>query len=179
MTPAERLATLGPAAALVDVMAFFDSLPAVGVEEMLGQWRGGEIATGHAFDGVLEPGGWYGKRFTSADEVDPLLFRRPGGSLVAGNPALMPLGLIGRFPRLSKNWFAAALFRASVPLLKTGKSRARLRMTEYRGLVSATMIYDALAINDVFRRVDRDTLIGAMDIRGWPDPFFFTLSRDS
>jgi hypothetical protein len=26
-------------------------------------------------------------------------------------------------------------------------------MTEYRGVVSATMIYDALPINDVFRKV--------------------------
>ena len=31
---------------------------------------------------------------------------------------------------------------------------ARLRMTEYRGVVSATMIYDSLPLNDVFRKVD-------------------------
>ena len=44
-------------------------------------------------------------------------------------------------------------------------------MTEYRGVVSATMIYDSLPIIDIFRKVDDDTVLGAMDLRFTPQPF--------
>lgn len=40
------------------------------------------------------------------------------------------------------------------------------------------MCYDALPINDVFRKVDDDTLVGAMDLRGLEMPFMFVLRRD-
>ena len=173
-----RLELLEPAATLAAALALYDSLPPVPIEAMIGQWRGGEIATGHRFDGLLGPAGWYGKRFHSADAVDPLVFRRTDGRLFAGNPALMPLGLLDRFPALAKSKVSAAMFRAAAPRFATTESKARLRMTEYRGKVSATMIYDALPINDVFRLVDADTVIGAMDIRGYADPFIFTLRRD-
>jgi hypothetical protein len=41
------------------------------------------------------------------------------------------------------------------------------------------MVYDALPIIDVFRRVGPDTVIGAMDMRGLPAPFLFLLERDA
>ena len=63
-------------------------------------------------------------------------------------------------------------------LLQTEQPKARLRMTEYRGVVSATMIYDSLPINDVFRKVDEDCVLGAMDMRFTPQPFFFVLRRE-
>jgi Domain of unknown function (DUF4334) len=40
------------------------------------------------------------------------------------------------------------------------------------------MVYDTLPIVDVFRRVDADTLLGLMDLRGLPEPFLFLLERD-
>ena len=40
------------------------------------------------------------------------------------------------------------------------------------------MIYDDQPIVDVFRRIDDDTLLGVMDLRGMPEPFFFVLERD-
>jgi hypothetical protein len=40
------------------------------------------------------------------------------------------------------------------------------------------MIYDHLPIIDIFRRVDEDTLLGVMDMRGLADPYFFILRRD-
>src|SRR3712207_6459776 len=76
-----RLEELEPAAPASVVLAFYDSLPAVRVEELLGAWRGSEIATGHPFDGLLGPSGWHGKNFRSADDVDPLVFRRSDGVL--------------------------------------------------------------------------------------------------
>jgi hypothetical protein len=40
------------------------------------------------------------------------------------------------------------------------------------------MIYDAKPINDVFRRVDDDTVLGLMDYRKWGRPYFFLLHRE-
>lgn len=167
---------LEPAAALADLLDYFDRQAAVAPDEMLGRWKGFEIATGHVYDGLLGPLGWWGKSFRSSDDVDPLLFER-GGKLFAGNPGLMPLALVERFPALAKSRPSAALFRFLSPLLRTGKPRARLRALTYRGVTSAAMIYDQLPIADCFRKVDRDTLIGAMDIRGFADPYIFVLRR--
>jgi hypothetical protein len=60
----------------------------------------------------------------------------------------------------------------------TEQFKARLRMTEYRGRLSATMVYDDRPILDVFRKVDRDTLLGLMDARDLP-PYFFVLRREA
>jgi len=48
----------------------------------------------------------------------------------------------------------------------------------YRGKTSATMSYDNLPINDVFRKVDDNTVLGIMDLKGMKQPFFFVLRRD-
>ena len=40
------------------------------------------------------------------------------------------------------------------------------------------MIYDQLPINDVFRRLGDETVLGAMDFRGSRRPYFFVLRRD-
>lgn len=176
MTASDRLAHLEQGAPLAEVLDFYDSLPALAPDEMLGQWKGGEIATGHLYDGLLGPSGWWGKNFRTVDAVDPLVFERRGKRF-AGNPGLMPLGLIERMPGLAKSAPSAALFRLLSPLMRTGKPRARLRPLTYRGVTSAAMIYDQLPIADCFRRVDADTLVGAMDIRGHEQPYFFTLRR--
>lgn len=167
---------LEPAAALADLLDYFDRQAAVAPDEMLGRWKGSEVATGHVYDGLLGPSGWWGKSFRSSDDVDLLLFKR-GGKLFAGNPGLMPLALVERFPALAGSRPSAALFRFVSPLLRTGKPRARLRALTYRGITSAAMIYDQLLIADCFRKVDADTLLGAMDIRGFTDPYFFVLRR--
>ena len=48
-------------------------------------------------------------------------------------------------------------------------------MTTYRGKSSATMIYDQLPINDVFRKIDQDAVFGVMDLKGMKSPFFVIL----
>ena len=60
----------------------------------------------------------------------------------------------------------------------TDKPKARLRTVEHRGVATAAMVYDALPIIDVFRRVAPDEVLGLMDLRGLPAPFFFLLARD-
>lgn len=54
---------------------------------------------------------------------------------------------------------------------------ASLRMVEYRGVVTATMVYDRHAIFDHFRLVTDDTVIGSMDRKGEPAPLLFALTR--
>jgi hypothetical protein len=65
-----------------------------------------------------------------------------------------------------------------IRLLKTKHSQARARMIEYRGKVSATMVYDFLPINDHFRMIDDNSVLGMMDFKGLENPFPFVLERD-
>ena len=51
-------------------------------------------------------------------------------------------------------------------------------MMEYRGQVTATMMYDYLPIHDHFRKIDDNTVLGLMDFKPISQPFFFLLKRD-
>lgn len=145
---------------------------------MLGRWRGEGLPSGHPMDGLLERFGWYGKEFNSPDDVQPLLCRQAGGDIFAVNPAFVPIGLVNRHIGLFHTRFAEKFFALTGRAAATRKPTARLRMTEHRGVVTATMIYDSLPINDVFRAVDADTVLGLMDLRGMAQPFWFILRRD-
>ena len=158
------------------IAAYYDSLPDVTIEEILGQWHGAEVPSGHPMDGLLDVSGWYGKRFDDAESVHPLLFGEPG-DLFPVNPGRVPMGLLNRLgtrmPRFRPPGGAAS-FRP----LTTRRHRARLRRVEFRGKVSTGMVYDQLPIIDHFRKIDDDTLLGAMDLRDSPRPYFFLLQRD-
>lgn len=54
---------------------------------------------------------------------------------------------------------------------------ATLRTVEYRGVATATMVYDKHPIFDHFRQVDTDTLLGVMDRKGDAMPLYFYLSK--
>ncbi|KAD3633018.1 DUF4334 domain-containing protein [Arthrobacter yangruifuii] len=174
--PLQRLQDLQAGTDAGTALAFFDSLPPVQVADMYGSWRGTELPTGHPLDGLLEPLGWYGKRFDGAEEVFPLVFS--GGGVFNVNPSLVPLPMVLRFSPMLRKRELLASARPFLRVARTRRPGARLRMTEYRGVSSATMIYDALPVLDVFRRVDADTVLGAMDLRGVRLPFFFVLRRD-
>lgn len=177
--PAARLASFEAAGGTTaDVLALFDSLPPVSVEAILGQWRGTGLASGHRWDGLLERFGWYGKAFDGAEDVQPLLCKGRGGEIFAVNSAFVPIGLVNRHIGLFHTRFAAAVFALAGRVAATGRQTARLRMMEFRGVVTATMIYDSLPIQDVFRAAASDTLLGVMDLRGLAQPFFFVLRRD-
>lgn len=161
------------------VAACFDSLPAMTVEAMLGSWQGAGITTGHPLEGLLERYGWYGKRFESTEVVHPLVMGAPGRQYTL-DPALLSFGVARRFPALVRAPLVVGIARRGFRLFATRRPTARLRMTTFRGVTSATMLYDAHPIHDVFRKVDDDTVLGAMDIRGdvMPDLFYFTLRRE-
>jgi hypothetical protein len=160
-------------------LEFFDSLRTVTLEEMDGRWRGSALRTGHRMDGLLEAFGWYGKEFSGPDFVYPLLFETGGGKVFAINPKWIPYWFLIRARGSSFSW--RPLWRGLIsllrPLVGTQKPGARIRMLEARGKLSATMIYDFLPIQDVFRRVDNETLLGLMDPRDVAQPFFFVLRR--
>lgn len=161
-------------------LAVFDAAEAVEPEFMIGTWHGAELPTQHPMDGLLEASGWWGKQFTDAETVHPLLFpTSDGNALWALNPALAfgGLGISSKVPLL-KNRSVAGPIAALRPVLQTRSPKARLRTTRYRGVNTATMIYDQLPINDVFRRLTDDAVIGAMDLRGSRRPYFFVLHRD-
>jgi hypothetical protein len=128
-------------------------------------------------DGRLEPSGWYGKQFDDVDHVHPLLFATPAGDVFPVDPRRVPLALVDKVPPavVARGRRALGVLR---PVLRTTKHRARLRELRHRGVVTAAMVYDDLPIIDVFRRVDDDTVLGAMDLRGVAQPYFFVLQRD-
>ena len=163
----------------IQALSAFDALDPVDIDFMLGGWKGEGFYTGHPFDGLLEAYHWHGKRFDSPEEVHPLVFRTLGGGLAYVNPAFLgwPLNMVDTLPM--PKWSAVGkVFQTLVPVMETLKSRARLRMTTYRGKSSATMIYDQLPINDVFRKIDDDSVFGVMDLKRMKNPFFFILRRE-
>lgn len=160
-----------------EALAFADALDPVAPADMLGRWRGSGLPTGSPLDGLLEAYGWYGKEFLDAERVHPLLFATRSGPRPV-DPALLPLGVLRDRPGPAHSRAARTAFRLVRPLLTTSKPRARLRSVEHRGVHTAAMVYDALPIIDVFRRVSDDVRLGLMDLRGLPDPFFFVLRRE-
>ena len=171
-----RLAALEPRCGADQALSFFDDLPTVPVDELTGRWAGRELATGHPWDGLLAASGWYGKQFDSTESVHPLLFRTPKGRIYPVDPGRIPLSLVGRVPTAAAS-AVRRLLGVLEPALRARGPRARLRNLEHRGKVSAAMIYDQRPIIDVFRRVDDDTLLGLMDFRAVPLPYFFVLAR--
>ena len=155
----------------------FDAAPPVEPESMLGVWCGAEVPTGHRLDGLLAASGWWGKEFVDSETVHPLVFRR-NGAFWAMNPQWVPMSVALKIPVPRS---AGPLIRAGVtvlrPALATRRPRARLRTVALRGVSTAAMVYDQLPIIDVFRKIDDDTVIGAMDVRGTPQLYFFALKR--
>jgi hypothetical protein len=151
----------------------------VQIGELTGRWRGSGLPTGSPLDGLLEAYGWYGKEFVDAETVHPLLFADAAGRPRPLNPALIPIPVLRDHAGLAHSPLARSAFGVVRPLLTTRRPRARLRAVEHRGVVTAAMVYDALPIIDVFRRISADVLLGLMDLRGLAQPFFFVLRRDA
>lgn len=164
-----------------DGLQAFDTLNVVDLEFMLGRWQGMEVPSNHPMDGLLEATSWYGKEFISTEHVHPLLFSRPNGDIikVAPNPIAMQMTLKLPLPKNLDHPVLKLIFTTMNGVLKTEQSQARLRMMAYRGKVSATMIYDHLPINDSFRKIDDNRVLGVMDYKEIDQPFFFALTRVS
>jgi hypothetical protein len=87
------------------------------------------------------------------------------------------LTVLRRWPALARVPVVRRLGRAIRPLLTTSRPAARVRVVTHRGIPTAALLYDALPIVDVFRRIDDDVLLGLMDMRGLDHVFLFLLRK--
>lgn len=127
---------------------FWASLAPVTIDEMLGEWSGGEFVTGHKMNGLLEKARWYGKTFTSTTDVQPLVCLDADGTPFSN--------------------------------VELGKGQASLWREEFRGEVTATMVYDGQPTHDHFKRIDDNAVMGIMNGKGVLDNgryFYFYLER--
>ena len=160
-----------------EAFGFYDSLEPVSAKFMLGVWNGSECRTGHIMDGMLTIAPWYGKAFMSKEKVHPLVFEDKSGKKYCVDPrkvfryieepAIMKL--LTKFTQkvdTGKLSFDSYKLDPVFKTFKTVKSKARLREISYRGTVTAAMIYDDLAIIDIFRKIDDTTVLGVMDLKG-------------
>ena len=127
---------------------FWATLPPVKIDEMIGEWKGGEFLTGHKMNGQLEKAGWFGKTFLSPSEVQPLVCLDADGNKFS-NKAM-------------------------------GKGEASLWLEDFRGEVTATMVYDGQPVHDHFKKIDDDAVMGIMNGKGVLDNgrfYYFYLER--
>ncbi|MCD0472540.1 DUF4334 domain-containing protein [Flavobacterium sp. JAS] len=150
----------------------FDELEPATIELLIGHWKGYSLNTDHPQDGSLEAAGWYGKIFEDAQNVSPLVFYTSYGTDTFFADPVKLAKLAADYPSVQGK---VGDFREEI---ETTEYKAHLRMTQYRDKISATMIYDNLPINDIFKKIDEDTLLGVMDAKGDPNSFFFILVRD-
>lgn len=140
---------------------------------MFGRWTLHEVNTGHPLDGLLDAAGLYGKIFDSEEDVHPLVFISGDKSeLYAANPSLIPLTV-----ELPKDEIVGSVIETARFVLETKESKARLRKLEYRGRATACMLYDDRPIIDAFVKIDEERVLGVMDMKGNPAPYFFVLKR--
>lgn len=70
------------------VSALWDSLPSARVEDISGhRWRGTGLETGHPMFAMLGQMRWWGKDFTEARKVDPILVTDDSGNVVPDTSA--------------------------------------------------------------------------------------------
>ncbi len=130
-----------------DLDEFWSTLEPVTIDFMMGEWKGGDLPTGHRGDGFLG-NGWFGTTFRSASDVDPVVCVDENG---------------GKFSDT-----------------KLMKGAASLWMEEFRGEVTATMVYDGVPIHDHFKKVDENAVIAITNGKGALDKgrhFYFYLER--
>lgn len=158
-----------------EALTIFDSLETADLAFMLGQWRGFEVKTGHQMDGLLSATRWYGKLFISEERVYPLLFHSFNKSRIYSvDPKLIPLNI-----KIPKTKLLFPILNILRLILQTKKSSARMRMINYRGRTTGTMVYDKKAIMDHFVKIDNNRMLGIMDQKGSANPYVFILERDN
>ena len=147
---------------LIDVQARFDELAAA--------------TTQVSYDALFE-------LFDSLSPNEPafMIGEWEGGVFLTGHPGEQQLKLVNWVGKRFNNEddvnpiISRALngTRKVNPVLGT----ARLRSVRYRGVSTATMLYDQHPILDHFRKVSDDLVVGAMDKKGDSVPLFFYLRR--
>jgi hypothetical protein len=85
-----------------DLDIFYDTLEPITIEKILGEWRGGQLKTGHPIVAALEGIRWYGKTFVSQLDVKPLICVDPDGNFFSdtesmnGEASIWPIDFRGK-----------------------------------------------------------------------------------
>jgi hypothetical protein len=130
-----------------ELEAFWSTLEPVSIEFMIGEWRGGDLVTGHRGDRFLGDR-WWGTTVNSAFDVQPIVLMNDDGSKYSDNQMM--------------------------------NGAASLWMEEFRGEVTATMVYDGMPIHDHFKKVDDKTVLAITNGKGALDNgrfMYFYLTR--
>ncbi|RME98497.1 MAG: DUF4334 domain-containing protein [Bacteroidetes bacterium] len=161
-----------------EALAYYDNLEPVDEAFLRGKWEGSGLHTDHPMDGLLERFNWYGKEFIDSEQVHPLLFRGLGQRIHRVDPIRTAMRFSIYLPT-AVQLGVKYLFLGLPFLFTTRASKARLRQIRYRTKLSTGMVYDDLPIIDHFRKIDEDTVLGAMDYKRLAEypPFFFVLRR--
>ncbi|WP_422743980.1 DUF4334 domain-containing protein [Mycobacterium sp. WMMD1722] len=114
--------------------ALWATLEPVGIDFMLGEWKGGEFQTGHRANGFMQRLNWFGKTFVSAADAKPLVCLDADGNHFSNTEAM--------------------------------KGEASLWLEEFRGEVTASMVYDGAPVHDHFKKIDDDAVLGIMNGKG-------------
>ena len=69
--------------------------------------------------------------------------------------------------------------KAKTPSKDENSPKARTRMIKYRDKITGTMVFPKKGIMDHFAKIDENTMLGVMDMKGGKNPYFFVLERDS
>jgi len=139
--------------------------------------RGGDIADAELDDfwATLEPA-----------TIDGMLGEWKGGEFVTGHKMNGKLEKLGWF---GKTFKSAADVQPLVCLdgdgnkfsnVPAGKGEASLWLEDFRGEVTATMVYDGQPVHDHFKKVDDDAVLGIMNGKGVLDDgryYYFYLER--
>jgi hypothetical protein len=155
-TAAERWRALRAAPGPVDpaeLDALWSQLEVVDAASILGSWRGFAFPTGHPVELVLAASRWHGKRFLALDDAKPLICRTEDED--------------------------GDLYSDTT----SGRGEASLWNIEFRGEVTAAMVYDNMAVVDHFKRVDDHSLMGVMNgkagvVFAGGHLFYFGLERE-
>lgn len=158
-----------------DAFHFYDELDTVDISRMKGLWIRKKLPKASWFSESFSEINWYGKEFISSHSGYPLVMEKRNKERYYLNPsALTFLPLRQGFTLLYKPSFL--LFS---PLLRTKRPKAVLEMTEYRGKVSATLLYERQDIKDIYRKIDDQTLFGITEFgNSGKQASFFLLEKD-
>lgn len=127
---------------------FWATLEPATIEGMIGEWKGGDFATGHRATGFMQELGWFGKTFKSARDAQPLVCLDADGNKYSN--------------------------------VEYMNGEASLWLEDFRGEVTATMVYDGRPVHDHFKKIDDDTVMGIMNGKGVRDKgryYYFYLER--
>ena len=151
-----------------DLAKAFDTLTPVSIDMLTGTWRIDPSYAESPGGAMLIESGWWGARFVDAETVDPLLYPKPDGIGVFAADLQSVLAVLSTGERD---------ISARRDEVETSTPIGRLRMVEYRDVLTATLVYDQVPVLDYLRAIDSDTIVAAVEHRGLIDQPDYALLR--